>query len=297
MGDPHNPARYGELWNPYRYEVLKREIEAVKEYGALSGGWAWHYMSPPHLEEKHLHDHRDIDLHVFPNRFAELVVVLEDRGYERQKTRFDDPSGEFIRYEKHIFPCPQCGGHGEYYDSHHDPEGVEQFEYLCTAQDDEHWFHNPEPVKVIFDLFIHEVPTIESNGYTVVEPNHMLTFYGVKHSSEQCVSVQAARKIQAEGGEIVGNPLLVEHYAIMTHFMCGTCKGEYDRGFKDRGQDYIRERCEVVRYAGDQNFYCCLCGAYGVPDAVFQTLSGISQGRWCRNQHDTEPPEDWEEDD
>ena len=214
MGDPHNPARTGELWNPVRWNVLATEIEAIKEFGALSGGWAWHYMSSPHKDEKHLHDHRDIDIHVFPERFAEMVVVLDKRGYHRQTTRFDDPSGEFIRFEKHIYPCPQCGGHGEYYDSSYDPEGQEQFEYLCTAEAEEHWFHNVEPVKVIFDLFVHAVPTIKVNGYTVVEPNEMLTYYGVKHSSEQCVAVQAARKIQKDGGEIVGNPLLVGDYAL-----------------------------------------------------------------------------------
>lgn len=215
MGDPHNPDRYGEMWNPDRWRVLAIEIDAIKEYGALSGGWAWHFMSPPHQEEKHLHDHRDIDLHVFPDKFAELVVFLEDRGYSRQKTRFDDPSGEFIRYEKHIFSCPQCGGHGEYYDSVTYEDGSEDMEYLCTEQEhEEHWFHDPEPVKVIFDLFVHDVPTIEANGYTVVEPNHMLTFYGVKHSSEQCVAVQAARQIQKDGGEIVGNALLVGDWAL-----------------------------------------------------------------------------------
>ena len=118
MGDPHNPDRYGEKWNPVRWAVLAVEIDAVKQYGALSGGWAWHHMSPPHEEEKHLHDHRDIDMHVFPDRFAELVQVLEARGYKRQKTRFDDPSGEFVRFEKYIHACPECRvGHMEYLDS------------------------------------------------------------------------------------------------------------------------------------------------------------------------------------
>ena len=207
MGDPHNPERVGEMWNPHRLAVLVQAVELVKKFGALSGGWAWHHMSPPHQEEKHLHDHRDIDLHVFPSRFADLVVVLEEHGYQRQKTRFDDPSGEFIRYECHVFPCPECQGHGEYHDSVYDEEGTEHMEYLCS--DCLRWFWDPEPVKVIFDLFVREVPTIEAEGYTVVEPVHMLTFYGVKHSSEQCVAVQAARKIVADGGEIVNNPLLV----------------------------------------------------------------------------------------
>lgn len=216
MGDPHNPARYGETWNPVRWAVLASEIDAVKEFGALSGGWAWHYMSPPHEEEKHLHDHRDIDMHVFPDRFADLVVALEERGYRRQKTRFDDPSGEFIRYEKYIDACPEClVGHMEYIDSTRDDEGTEWLEYLCG--DCDHVRYDPKPpenVKVIFDLFVHDVPTIEVDGYTVVEPGHMLTFYGVKHSSEQCVAVQAARRIQAAGEEIVKHPALVGDYGI-----------------------------------------------------------------------------------
>lgn len=212
MGDPHNPQRYGEIWNPTRWQVLANEIEVVREFGALSGGWAWHFMSAPHREEKHLHDHRDIDMHVFPDRFAELVVLLEGRGYSRQRTRFDDPSGEFVRYENHVWPCPFCHGHAEYLDSIVHEDGEEQMEYLCM----ECGKHSLElsPVKVIFDLFVHAVPTVEVDGYTVVEPNHMLTFYGIKHRSEQCVAVQAARRIQAAGGEIVKNAELVGEHAI-----------------------------------------------------------------------------------
>jgi hypothetical protein len=215
MGDPHNPERYGETWNPHRFAVLAEEIEAVKEFGALSGGWAWHFMSPPHQEEKHLHDHRDIDMHVFPPKFAELVGVLEGRGYDRQKTRFDDASGEFIRYEKYVLVCPACDtGHMEYIDSAQ-VEDEEYLEHMCEDCGNVMFEPTmPTIVKVIFDLFVHEVPTIEVQGYTVVEPKHMLTFYGVKHSSEQCVAVQAARKIQKDGAEIVNNPLLVGDWAL-----------------------------------------------------------------------------------
>ena len=211
MGDPHNPARIGEIWNPIRWQVLANEIEEIKEFGALSGGWAWHYMSPPHKEEKHLHDHRDIDIHVFPDRFAELVVVLKERGYHRQTTRFDDASGEFIRFEKYFTDvCPACK-----------EEGVDQEDgrLLCVGCGYEPK-SIPDPVKVIYDLFVHKVPTIEVNGYTVVEPVLMLTFYDknkdkdAKHGSNQCVAVQAARKIVKAGGEIVGNKLLVGEYAL-----------------------------------------------------------------------------------
>jgi len=215
MGDPHNPARIGEIWNPLRWNVLATEIEAIKDYGALSGGWAWHYMSPPHKEEKHLHDHRDIDIHVFPERFAELVVVLKDRGYHRQTTRFDDPSGEFIRFEKHVLDaCPTCYEQALVRDDH------KPYERHICCHCDESFEGTPETVKVIYDLFVHKVPTIEVNGYTVVEPVLMLTFYDknkdkdAKHGSNQCVAVQAARKIVKAGGEIVGNKLLVGEYAL-----------------------------------------------------------------------------------
>ena len=210
MGDPHNPERIGEKWNPHRWHVLKEEIDAVREYGALSGGWAWHFMSPPHTEEKHLHDHRDIDVHVFPNRFVEMLEVLRRRGYHRQRTRFDDPSGEFIRYEKYVHDaCPKCFKRAVAEGTLSDTGGPGWVCVACKAAPEK-----PPVVKVIFDLFIHEVPTLEVGGYTVVEPNHMLTFYGIKHSSEQCVAVQAARQIQKEGGEILKNPRLVGDWAL-----------------------------------------------------------------------------------
>jgi hypothetical protein len=180
-------------------------IVAVREFGALSGGWAWHFMSPAHHEEKHLHDHRDIDMIVLPDRFVELLAVLQQRGYQRQTTRFDDPSGEFVRFEKYIEDaCPAC--HEQVF-----TQLEADWECLACRYRAE---QAGETVKVIFDLFVHEVPSIEANGYTVVEPVHLLGFYGVKHSSEQCVAVQAARRIHAAGGQILFNPELVGDYAL-----------------------------------------------------------------------------------
>jgi len=207
MGDPHNPNRMGEIWDPRRLAVLFAELEQVRQFGALSGGFAWHFMSPPHVEEKHLHDHRDIDLHVYPQRFAELVTVLESRGYGRQKTRFDDPSGDFVRFENHVWSCSYCHGRTEFLDGWADTDDVPHDAYMCL--DCGETTIDPLAVKVIFDLFVHDVPTVEVDGYVVVEPVHMLTFYGVKHSSEQCVAVQAARKLVAEGKAIVLDPSLV----------------------------------------------------------------------------------------
>lgn len=206
MGDPHNPARYGEMWNPHRMAVLRQEIDATREFGVLSGGWAWHFMSTPHEEEKHLHDHRDIDLHVIPSLFTALVEVLTRRGYARGRTRFDDPSGEFIRFERVVQDaCPLC---------HAQSLVEDRGDLECVACDHRSSADEVENVKVIFDLFVQEVPWIEVDGYRVVEPKKMLTFYGVKHSSEQCVAVVKARELAAAGNEIVKNPALVGAWGV-----------------------------------------------------------------------------------
>jgi hypothetical protein len=206
VGDPHNPARYGEMWNPHRVAVLRQEIEATREFGILSGGWAWHFMSPPHEEEKHLHDHRDIDLHVIPHLFSSLVETLTKRGYARGRTRFDDPSGEFVRFERVVLDaCSSCHAQGVV------EEGIET---ECLACGHREPASSVENVKVIFDLFVQEVPWIEVDGYRVVEPKKMLTFYGVKHSSEQCVAVVAARGLVEAGQEIVKNAALVGAWGV-----------------------------------------------------------------------------------
>lgn len=53
MGAPHNPKRYGETWDPREIRVMQGELEAVRDLIVLSGGWAWHFLSPPHEELKH----------------------------------------------------------------------------------------------------------------------------------------------------------------------------------------------------------------------------------------------------
>lgn len=211
MGDPHNPNRYGERWNPHRLQVLFAELATVKEFGVVSGGFAWHFMSPPHQEEKHLHDHRDIDLHVTPHLFPALVERLTKRGYTRSRTRFDNPSGEFIRFERVVEDaCPSCHTQGVVRDGN---------KLVClecnhsVSMRDNAITWPLELVKVIFDLFVQEVPSIEVDGYRVVEPKTMLTFYGVKHSSEQCVAVVAARSLVARGAAVLKNPALVGNWS------------------------------------------------------------------------------------
>src|SRR5882762_5059292 len=105
MGDPHDKSRYGELWDPHRVKVIGEEIEAIREHVVLSGGWAWHFMSPiGHVEYKHAHDHKDVDLFVEPVKVGTVVALLKARGYQKVWTQYDElPSAEdFRRYERHV---------------------------------------------------------------------------------------------------------------------------------------------------------------------------------------------------
>ena len=114
---------------------------AVGPLATVSGGWAWHFMSPPHRELKHAHDHKDIDLFVKPEAVATLVALLRQRGFEKVWTKYDRlPSTEdFRRYERRV----EAGG---------------------VAMS----------VKVTIDLFVRDVPFVEAQGVRVVQPLFLL---------------------------------------------------------------------------------------------------------------------------
>lgn len=169
MGDPHNPARSGAWWNSERLSIQLAELTKIKDLVTVSGGWAWHFMSPlGHKEIKTQHDHKDQDVIVKPELFNSLLLWFKESGYQRQRTQWDNPSVGFYRYTK--------------------------------------WY---EGGKVVFDVFLENVPFIEVNGFRVVEPNALLAMYGVKHTSEQCLAVVEARKLLAKGISPVGRPELV----------------------------------------------------------------------------------------
>jgi hypothetical protein len=77
------------------------ELELIKDYVAISGGMAWHLMSPPHHELKALHDHKDLDLFVIPEHFQTVVAILKGAGYEKTWTKYDGVSKDFYRYTKY----------------------------------------------------------------------------------------------------------------------------------------------------------------------------------------------------
>jgi hypothetical protein len=94
----HNPARYGEIYNSDWINSQIEILKSIKDSIIISGGWAWHFISPAHIEYKHLHDHKDIDIFVLPKNFLEVQLSLEELGFERMKTKYDN--NNFIRYEK-----------------------------------------------------------------------------------------------------------------------------------------------------------------------------------------------------
>lgn len=178
MGAPHNKNRYGETWPSYRIEHGLEILEKLKPWVVISGGWAWHFMSPAnHTEYKHAHDHKDIDLFIHPKNVPQVMQVLLAENFQKVWTRYDHlPSEEnFRRYEK--------------------------IKLLDTGKE----------VRVTIDFFeSKEIEFIEVNGWKVVEPKTLLSFYSNIHSSDKCWAVQAAIKLIAKNKQVVGNNLLIE---------------------------------------------------------------------------------------
>lgn len=177
MGAPHNPKRYGEVWPQDRIDAYLTDLVYLKDLVTLSGGWAWHFMSPVgHVELKHAHDHKDMDLFAAPAQAGSAMMMIEMLGYEKVRTKYDRlPSEEdFRRYER-------------------------------TQEID-----GKRPVRLTIDFFVREVPSRLVHGYRVVDPAFLLTLYGSIHSSDKCFAVQAASKLLARGIDPVGRPELVQ---------------------------------------------------------------------------------------
>jgi hypothetical protein len=176
MGAPHNRERYGEEWPKHRIDAALQELEPLRTSIVLSGGWAWHFMSPEgHPEYKHAHDHKDVDIFVHPNDAAMFFIDLRQRGFFTVRTRFDKPGGNFVRFEKTIEP------------------------------------EEEKPFKITLDVFVGSTPMrIVRDQWRVVEPEYLLGLYKSIHSSGECFAVTAARKLIDEGKDPVNNPKLVE---------------------------------------------------------------------------------------
>lgn len=157
MGEKHKRSRFGETWSSDEIAALKRELAHLRRHCIVSGGWAWHLLTPNHTEYKHLHDHRDLDLFVPPQKRGSFVSNIKQRGFERDKTRFDNAPTkyDFCRYKKIK-----------------DGKGQSR--------------------KIIIDSFIGLPPAIPVGKFYVVEPVYMLGFYETVHGSDQCWAVKQA---------------------------------------------------------------------------------------------------------
>jgi hypothetical protein len=191
MADPHNKERYGEIWdseiiNSYLYELEapKSPFESLRPYVIMSGGWAWHFMSPMgHVELKHAHDHKDLDIFVMPENVSLVINLLNQQGFKKIPTRFDGlpNNDDFRRYEKIMKRSGR---------------------------------------KLVIDFFVRkDIQVREVQGFGVlrskyiwkiVDPKQLLTFYKTIHSSDNCFAVKAADILLRKGIDPVGRPELVQ---------------------------------------------------------------------------------------
>ena len=180
MSDPHNPARYGETWPQYKIDAYLEVLQPLKDLVVLSGGWAWHFLSPAgHPEMKHAHDHKDLDLMVPPQNVGAVMGVLRGLGFKKVGTKYDHlPSEEDFRRYEQVVPC--LGG----------------------------------SFRLTIDFFVKEVPVLVTpEGWSVVRPDVLLSFYSRIHSSTSCWAVLAAQKLLAAGVApegLVGDQRLLE---------------------------------------------------------------------------------------
>jgi len=158
----------------WKQEKLLAQLDTVKALGDLvvvSGGLAWHLMSPPHIEEKIIHDHSDVDLFAIPKTSNKVFGKLHMMGFNRYWTKY--ATENFYRYGK-------------------------------TAD------YEGKRVKVLIDLFIEEVPYIVIDGvYQVVDPKVLLTYYETTHSSKNCTAVKNATILVKKGIDPVGRYELI----------------------------------------------------------------------------------------
>ena len=158
MAAPHNPKRYGETWPQNKINACLNELHYIRPWVILSGGWAWHFISPPgHKELKHAHDHKDIDIFVRPDNVGLVIQMLFSRGFDKVRTRYDGLKNnkDFRRYEKIV-----------------------------------------KDFRVTIDFFVDkDIPILNIDGWLVVEPKYLLSLYSSVHSSDACFAVRAASKL------------------------------------------------------------------------------------------------------
>ena len=165
------------MWKQEKVEAQVETLRLVKDSVAVSGGLAWHIMSPPHVESKKVHDHSDMDLFVSPLYANDVISRLKTAGFNRCWSKYDGTQG-FYRYEKTTLQS-------------------------MPGESEE------KRVKTLIDLFVENVPTINVSEFFVVDPPYLLRMYETKHASKECVAVKAATELIRRHINPVGRPELV----------------------------------------------------------------------------------------
>lgn len=165
------------MWKQEKLEAQLEAVRLIKDKVVVSGGLAWHLMSPYHEENKFIHDHKDVDLFVEPEKANEVISIFKANGFNRHWTKYDGKTPGFKRYGK-------------------------------TEMQSE------KRVKVLIDLFIErgipfiEVP-YEGSSFYVVEPKTLLSYYKGPLQSSKCTAVKAASILVARGIDPVGRSELI----------------------------------------------------------------------------------------
>lgn len=171
-----DPSGFSQRWNPLRLQVIEQELVAFQPYVVLSGGWAWHFLTPAgHTEYVEAHDHEDADVVVLPQQVAPLMVLLTARGYERTQSLGvgSESDIDMNRYERVVR-------------------------------------HHAEPVKVTLEMMVADVPHVEAGGFRVIEPSLLLT-HAPPYGSRACLSARIARELVARGETVAGHPAMAEY--------------------------------------------------------------------------------------
>jgi hypothetical protein len=163
----------GDRTMTWKREKLLEQLDVVTSMGnnvIVSGGLAWHIMSPPHVESKIIHDHSDVDLFAIPPHSLEVFAKLKEMRFNRYWTKYT--TKKFYRYGK-------------------------------TANRD------GKRVKILIDLFIEDVPFIKVGNFQIVEPKYLLTLYETTHSSKNCIAVKNATVLMSKGINPIGRMELI----------------------------------------------------------------------------------------
>jgi hypothetical protein len=168
----------------WKQEKLMAQLDTVESLGDLvtvSGGLAWHLLSPPHIENKTVHDHSDIDLFASSN---EVFPKLKELGFNRYWTKY--ATENFYRYGRTA------------------TVNDKRVKVLIDL------FIGQVPfIRVGQYGCAEEPPYLRMRSFKVVEPSYLLTLYETTHSSKNCTAVKNATILLKKGISPVGRVELI----------------------------------------------------------------------------------------